>query len=275
MRNLALALELRRWRRAGRTARLWWRDDDAAGSATTLERLLLDRLVAVARKAGTPVTLAVVPSGELSGLAVRLAEAPALVSVAQHGTDHQNRRAGAAAGELPHDWTAAQVREALNHGWARMATLPRAIKVFMPPWNDLHPALAAVLAEEGYQALSASGGLGEAAGSGLPRLDGHLDLMRWRGGVRFRGRGRFAANLTAELRRRRRARRWDAPIGLLTHHLAHDAAAWSFLAEFLAWTRARPEFAWTSLQELLSGAGQAGETTGRTEQGARSLAHAA
>ncbi|MBS0362659.1 MAG: polysaccharide deacetylase [Proteobacteria bacterium] len=277
MRNLGLILELTRWRRAGHVARLWWRDDDAAGSATTLDRLLLDRLIVVAGKTGCPVTLAVVPSGDMSGLAARLAAAPAQVGVAQHGVDHTNRREGPVAGEFPHDWTAAQVREALARGWAGIATLPRAIKVYMPPWNDVHPALAEVLAGEGYAALSANGELdGE---TGLPRLDSHLDLMRWRGGARFRGRRRFLSKLTTELRRRRLAGHWDAPVGLLTHHLTHDTGAWTFLGEFLTWTRARPEFAWTSLPQLLPAGSQEAPPTkaaGRPRRATRRpLAHAA
>jgi hypothetical protein len=87
--------------------------------------------------------------------------------------------------------------------------------------------------------------------AGGVRLDAHLDLLRWRGGARFRGRARLQAALARELRVRRSRRLWRAPIGLLTHHLNHDDAAWRFLEEFLAWSRERPEFVWCSLGELL------------------------
>ena len=40
MLSLGLALELLRWRLAGRRARLWWRDDDAAGDCADLQQLL-------------------------------------------------------------------------------------------------------------------------------------------------------------------------------------------------------------------------------------------
>ncbi|THD71170.1 polysaccharide deacetylase [Phenylobacterium sp.] len=249
MNNLLLWLELRRWRAAGRTARLWWRDDDASGLATTLDRLLLDRLVQLATTTRTPLTLAVVPVGEMSGLAARLQGAE-LVSVSQHGVDHQNRREGAAAGEFPHDCSQRDVEEALAAGWSRLEKVPGALKVFVPPWNDVHPRLERALGAGGYAGWSA-GGLLSASGT-CPRLDIHLDMMRWRGGSRFRGRGRLLAALTTELRRRRRAGLWEAPIGLLSHHLVHDTAAWTFLGDFLRWSKSQPELSWVSLPELLA-----------------------
>jgi hypothetical protein len=246
--NLRLWLELRRWKAAGHTARLWWRDDDASGSTGALDRLLLDRLVQISALTGTPLALAVVPVGEMSGLGSRLQDA-ATVTVAQHGVDHQNRREGPAAGEFPHDWSQQQLEEAMTAGWRRIENLPRALKVFAPPWNDIHPHLERALRANGYVGWSA-GGTVSASGS-CCRLDIHLDLMRWRGGPRFRGRGKLLADFAAELRRRRRAGLWDAPIGLLSHHLAHDTAAWTFLGDFLRWTKAQPELTWVSLPELM------------------------
>jgi hypothetical protein len=160
------------------------------------------------------VTLAVVPVGAMSGLHARLEGVP-LASVVQHGVDHHNRRTGPAAGEF-----------------------------------DIHPHLEAALTAANYRGWSASGEL--APNDGLPRLDVHLDLMRWRGGSRFRGRGKFLRDFAKELRRRRKAELWTAPIGLLTHHQAHDTAAWNFLREFLTWSRAEPNLTWVSLPELVT-----------------------
>lgn len=247
MRDLSLWLELRRWRRAGRIARLWWRDDDAAGACAAL-----DRLLQVSRASDVPLTLAVVPAGDMIGLGGRLLRAP-LVTVVQHGVDHQNRRSGPAAGEFPHDWSQARLAITLRQGWRRIADLPRAATVFVPPWNDVHPELEAALTACGYAGWSSNGALG-ADGGGPSRVDVHLDLLRWRGGVRFRGTGKVLRALTTELRRRRKAGRWDAPIGLLTHHLAHDEAAWAFLARFLSWTTRRPEMAWATLPQLIGDA---------------------
>ena len=257
MEDLRLGLELQRWRAEGRTARLWWRDDDASGSAKTPDRLLLNRLLTISAVSGTPLALAVVPTGEMSGLAAQL-EGAEQVSVTQHGVDHRNRREGPQAGEFPHEWSQDAIAEIITAGWNRIAALPRAVKVFVPPWNDVHPRLERALTADGYSGWSAGGQL--AASGVCPRLDVHLDLMRWRGGARFRGRRRLLADLAKEMRRRRLAGLWDAPIGLLSHHLVHDTAAWTFLADFLRWSKARPEFVWVSLPDLL------GETQVRRAQ---------
>ena len=241
--RLGLELELLRWRRAGRRARLWWRDDDAAGPCAAL-----DRLLEISAATAAPLTLAVIPAGDMEGLS-HVLNGALLVNVTQHGVDHQNRRTGRAAGEFADDWSEARIADALASGWDRIAELPRAWRVFVPPWNDIHTALEGALRTCSFTAWSVEGGLGDEGG--LPRVDVHLDLMRWRGGARFRGRRRFLSGLTRELARRRRAGRWDSPVGLLTHHLAHDAAAWDFLALFLRWSGARAELEWVALTDLL------------------------
>ena len=241
-----LELELLRWRLAGRQAVLWWRDDDAAGASPAL-----DRLLAISAATATPLTLAVIPSGDMEGLAAVLAPARQ-VSVVQHGMDHQNRRTGRRAGEFPPSWAQARLAAELTRGWGRIAQLPGALRLFVPPWNDIHPSLEAALRDCGFVGWSADGELDH---DGLTRRDAHLDLLRWRGGARFRGEGRFLAGLRRELARRRRAGRWDAPIGLLTHHLAHDAAAWRFLEGFLRWGHGRAEIAWAALPDLVAAPG--------------------
>jgi hypothetical protein len=247
MLSLKLSRELARWRKAGRTARLWWRDDDAAGASAAL-----DRLLQASRATGVPLTLAVVPAGDMRSLAGRLARA-SMVNVVQHGVDHRNRRGGPAAGEFPHDWPRRDLETALRRGWSLLQAVPRSQPVYVPPWNDAHPELEAALGACGYAGWSANGELAPAVreDGGPPRLDVHLDLLRWRGGARFRGRGRLLSALADELRRRRLAGRWEAPIGLLTHHLAHDERAWRFLEAFLAWSAARGELAWVALPAVL------------------------
>lgn len=245
MQQLLLSLELARWGRAGKKVRLWWRDDDAAGPDKSLSRLL-----DLSWKFGVPITLAVVPSGDMAGLGALLAHAPA-VTVVQHGVDHLNRRSGPQAGEFPEQWAASELKVRLAWGWARMKGLPGAFPAFVPPWNDLHPALEGALCDLDYCALSAGGG--PHAGQ-LPRFDANLDILRWRGGARFRGVSDCLRRLREAMAHRRRTGRWDEPVGVLTHHLAHDAAAWRFLETFLEWTSGRPALHWTSFDAMVDNA---------------------
>lgn len=243
MQSYVLQLELRRWRAMGRRASLWWRDDDARAPSPAL-----DRLLAIAAASEVPLTLAVIPDGDMTALAARLSSVTG-VQVAQHGADHQNRREGREAGEFPHDWSRLRLVTALLAGRRKLAALPGALPVFVPPWNDVHPDLEGALSDAGFIGWSAAGE--RRRGGALPRLDIHLDLLRWRGGARFRGPRKFLRELTAELRARRLTETWHEPIGLLTHHLDHDEEAWAFLAEFLAWTRQDQPFFWRALPDLL------------------------
>lgn len=240
--RLRLALELAAWRRQGRQAVLWWRDDDAQDATPALARL-----VDLADRRRTPLTLAVIPHGVTEALAAAVAQRPH-VRIAQHGVDHQNRNSGPAAGEFPPSWTSWEIAARLRVGWSRIEALPGVRRIYVPPWNHVHPELFAALADCGYEGWSAWG----TSGAAPERIDAHLDLMRWRGGARFRGRGRFESALLRALRERRRAERWDAPIGLLTHHLDHDAAAWAYLERFLGWSHSEPVFIWRGLAELMA-----------------------
>ncbi len=250
-----LDLELLRWRAAGRRAVLWWRDDDARTETPALRRLL-----DLAGRHSTPFALAVIPDQELRTLAACLAVGVNACPV-QHGVDHQNRREGAEAGEFPHHWLRLRVVTPMRQGWSRMQVLPDVLPLFVPPWNDIHPELPGAIADCGYVAWSAWSTLPEAAletpRAPPPRIDAHIDLLRWRGGARFRGASKIYIALREQLETRRKAERWDAPIGLLTHHLDHDEAAWAFLEDLLAWTRTHPDIAWRGPRELVAPAPQA------------------
>lgn len=237
-----LDVELRRWRAAGHRATLWWRDDDARVPSAELDRLL-------AIRGRAPLTLAVIPDGDMVALGARLIDA-AGVSVVQHGVDHQNRRLGAVAGEFPPDWRRIRVATQVRAGWRRLAVLPAVERIFVPPWNDVHPELPVVLSDCGYEGWSAWGQVSD-DGEPTPRIDAHLDLMRWKGGARFRGEAKFLGELRGLLTERRRTGQWLAPVGLLTHHLAHDEAAWAFLDRFTRWSEGHSDVVWRSLPELL------------------------
>lgn len=240
---ILLRLELARWHRAGRRPALWWRDDDAQADTPALRRLL-----SLSHRHAAPLTLAVIPPADVAGLAALLARAP-LASVAQHGITHRDVAApGEPRTEVPRviglDMLAAEVARAA----ATLDGLPNRLPVFVPAWNRVTPALAVAVARAGFAGLSGHE-RHQPECAPLPRLDVHLDLMRWGIAPRFRGEWRFTLRLLRLLRERRREGRWDAPIGLLTHHLNHDEAAWRFLDALLG--ELRPRVAFTALRALL------------------------
>jgi hypothetical protein len=61
----------------------------------------------------------------------------------------------------------------------------------------------------------------------LEQIDCQLDILDWRARASH-PHELLAARLAALVRRRARP---SAPIGILSHHLAHDEAAWAFLAD--------------------------------------------
>jgi hypothetical protein len=230
---LGLWLELWHWRRLGHTPGMWWRDDDARAPSEALDRLLVIA-------AGRPLTLAIVPDGDLAALAGRLASARS-VSVSQHGVDHINRsEPGEAASEYPAGTAPAEVASRISAARAAMTAAGLATSLYTPTWNRIDATLAEAIPLAGFRALSAA--RAAPAVNGVKRIDADLDVLRWKGRVRFRGRRRILGSLTRQLRQRRAAGDFDSPIGLLTHHLAHDEAAWAFLTWFTSFADSR--FAW-------------------------------
>lgn len=226
--HLVLGRELRLWAKAGRTPVLWWRDDDARAPSEPL-----DRLLELSRRHIAPLTLAAIASPHLPAL-VRRVEAEPAVEIAIHGFKHVNRQPpGQGFGEVvPEDsleWVRAQLRATVM-AFHRAGSQPT---LFVPPWNNLAPQLTEAARDSSITAISAFDQDQDCEGD-VTRLDAHLDVLRWKGGGRFRGRWRFLSRLRRLLTERRMSGRWDEPIGLLTHHLDHDAATWAFLDQFLA-----------------------------------------
>ncbi len=241
--RLYLELELARWRRLGRKPCIWWRDDDAREPSPALDRLL-------ALADGLPLSLAITPDGDLEGLARRLSGVRDL-TLSQHGVDHRNCRApGADPNEHAPGTSPSAIAERIADGRSRMEAAGLAPRFYTPPWNQIDEVLPEALVQAGFSSLSA------AAGRTTPdfsRLDSDLDILRWKPAPRFRGDGRVILSLVDRLRDRRRAGDFTTPIGLLTHHLAHDEYAWAFLEGFLKLARAR--FAWVSFEAWAAAAG--------------------
>lgn len=226
----AFAAELDRWRGAGRVATFWWRDDDAIAPSAALDRLLEMRT-----RAQPPLTLAVIPARATAALAGRLAGEGAVTPV-QHGYDHANHAPpGAGKAELGDHRPVAETIDELAAGRGRMRALFGATPpLLVPPWNRIGAGVAAALPGLGYRALSTFGADHRAA-AGMIQINTHIDIIDWPGTRRFVGVGAALDAAIAHLRARRDGHAdADQPTGLLTHHLAHDAGCWDFVAEFVA-----------------------------------------
>jgi hypothetical protein len=244
--------ELDGWADAGRTATLWWRDDDAVAPTGQLDRLLA--AIDGAGGRSVPVCLAVIPALARPELATAIAGRGS-VAILQHGYAHLNHApSGEKKIELGSHRPKADVLRELAAGRERMVELfgPAAMAVLVPPWNRIAPNIAAALPAIGLGAISTFGprprpGLGPE----ILEVNTHIDIMDWHDSRRFLGE---AAALDQALRhlaaRRRGSCDPEEPTGLLTHHLVHDDPAWRFVHDFLKRTLAHPAVRWLNGTEV-------------------------
>ncbi len=219
--------ELTRWRASGETPVFWWRDDDARRPGPALNRLLN-----LSRRFRAPLTIAAVPDGDIPALVEACATTPD-IDLVIHGFRHENRApAGQPSGEVNDQDTLETVVAELDQAIATFERAGLRPDLFVPPWNNAHPTLNAALAQRGLT-VSRYGAL-RALDAAPPRLDTHLDVMRWKPEARFRGALRFLLRTRRMLVQRRVRRLWNDPIGLLTHHQDHDERTWRFLEAFLS-----------------------------------------
>ena len=235
--------ELDRWQASGRKVRLWWRDDDAVAVTPALERLL-----ALSHRFHVPPTLAIIPKHTGPGLAARLHKAPLAIPVI-HGWSHENHAGmGEKKQELglhrPSGIVLAELLEALQ----RMKALFDAslFPMLVPPWNRIDPALLPALAGVGFKALSVIGPAALTAPIAI--INSHVDLIDWRHARRCRPVEDLVTSLAQELTR---AFEDDQPIGVLSHHLVHDEAAWEFLETLMQLTSRHNTCNWVSPQTMV------------------------
>jgi hypothetical protein len=223
---IAVEEQLDRARDAGRSLRFWLRDDDAVTVTPALERLR-DLCVDL----GMPVLLAVIPAGAQPALASWIEANPSFTPC-QHGYAHSNyAAAGARACELGGERPSWVVLEELRRGRARLQTLfgARLSDILVPPWNRIDPALPPLLPGLGFEALSTFGPPPEPLDR-LRHLNCDLDIIDWRNGRIGRSAEDICGKLAGLIAQSRDSAR---PIGILTHHLAHDAQAWTVLETVL------------------------------------------
>jgi hypothetical protein len=228
--------ELDRWSDGGKTALLWLRDDDAVASSDALERL-----IALSGAHAAPVLLAVIPMLAERSLALRIADAP-LLRPCQHGYCHLNHAAPAGKAEFGPHRPAETRRAEIAEGWRRLGELlgPRALPVFVPPWNRIDAALAAQLPALGFAGLSTIGNRRPAVADRFPVINADLDIIDWKGGRIGRSQTALACELASLLSAKRAQDGREIPFGVIMHHLVHDETAWAFMDEFLHVMRGHP-----------------------------------
>lgn len=223
--------EWRLWRSAGLTLPVWWRDDDATEPSTAL-----DQLLKISEQAAMPVHLAVIPSLALPSLADTLAD-NALAIPVTHGWAHLNHAPpGKKKAEFgAHRPLEVTVREA-QLGFDQMKSLFGAsfTPLFVPPWNRIDLALAALLGAIGYRALSTYLPRTSAfAAPDVAQINTHIDPIFWRGHRGLVDPDLLISQLVTLLRDRREGRADNAePLGYLTHHLVHDGDIWEFTRQY-------------------------------------------
>ncbi|MEQ1889240.1 MAG: polysaccharide deacetylase family protein [Alphaproteobacteria bacterium] len=244
----ALDMELSAWAAAGRTATLWWRDDDAAAGSSALSQLL-----ELAGRYSVPLTLGVVPRLADASLLQVIGRA-ANVTPVVHGYAHINHAPPAEkqAEFGAHRDCAAMCAE-LGEGLSILREMFGATlcPVLVPPWNRLDDALGVHLPRLGYKGVSAfRPAPRRTPAPGLVQTNCHIDSIDWRA---LRGQ-RPACDVLEELTTLLRIRRLypnvsagtlalgkplppgfdpEEPTGILTHHLVQDAQAWEFLSQLL------------------------------------------
>ncbi|MBI1244665.1 MAG: hypothetical protein GC202_06635 [Alphaproteobacteria bacterium] len=211
---------------SGRLATWWLRDDDATHPTPALERLLaLDPEV--------PLVLAVIPARAQPSLAERLATAPH-VRTCLHGWNHWNHAPdGTPKAELGPHRPASYVLGEIARGWMTLKRLlPDALAMLVPPHNRIAPAVATELRGAGIHALSTYGARRRVP-QGIVQVNSHCDIMDWNTRA-YIGDGLALGQIVAHLKARLDGSADpDEPTGVLSHHLAHDDAAWDFLARIL------------------------------------------
>lgn len=225
---------------------VWWRDDDAVEPTPAL-----DRLIALANAHGCEVALAVIPAAATAALAERIA-AERFVAVLQHGYRHHNHQ-DPARGEKAAEFGRARDPEAalaeIAAGRARLAELfeDRFVPVMVPPWNRIASAIGGRLGEAGLAGVST---FTQFHPRDRAQVQTHVDMIKWKKDRRFIGWTQAALRFDYQLARRRTNP--GEPLGLLSHHLAQDAASFDFLDRTLEILKAHPGVRFARVADLLS-----------------------
>jgi hypothetical protein len=229
------------WAKVGLKPPLWLRDDDAIEPSPAL-----DRLMALAAQHEVPIALAIVPATTGATLVERLRREPHVTPIV-HGWAHVNH---APENEKRQEFglhrPLADIQADLVRALSKMKSLygPRLVPMFVPPWNRITTSVAESLVESGYEACSTFGHA--PLNSSICEINTHVDIVDFRGGRRCRDHGLLAGSLASTLSHSLEGGRY--PVGILSHHLVHDDAAFEFLKALFSISRT---CRWLSPRELV------------------------
>ncbi|WP_426417754.1 polysaccharide deacetylase family protein [Aestuariirhabdus sp. LZHN29] len=237
--------ELELWKDHNTPLTLWWRDDDACSDTAALEQLLT-----LADQYRLPLSLAVIPQ-RLERSLISCLDSVTGVSCLLHGYDHTSYAApGERNQELGDHRPIDVVLQSLRRGHQHLQQeLPHHYQpVLVPPWNRINQRLLSHLPEIGLSGLST-------LGPRIPRPqlsvnNVHLDLIDWKRRC-FAGEDSVISQLIEHLKQRRQGQVDSTEAtGIMTHHLAHDAASWVFLRQLLEFLSAYEQVVWPDIGPL-------------------------
>ncbi len=224
----ALDKELKKWAVNNAQVKLWWRDDDVVEPTTQLEQLL-----AISERYQTPLGLAAIPAGVKSELTETIRQQTQL-SILQHGYSHTNhappeQRKMELGAHRPLEVITNQLkagRVVLNDLFAQQFN-----PVLVPPWNRIAQSVIDQLTGLGFVGLSDLGPRNPAQSSdSISRVNVHVDIIDWHNGRCFAGQQLVVGKIVTHLSAKRKQQADPAePTGIMTHHLVHDQACWTFL----------------------------------------------
>jgi hypothetical protein len=223
-----IGLELDEWTSAGKTARIWWRDDDALSDTPQL-RCLLD----VARKFQIVVALGVIPQRADESLVHLVSRNDCCIW--QHGWCHDFHVSGEFGDGRPlelmmHDALCGQ--RALDRLFGPSGWQP----VFVPPNHSISMAFKPFIPRLGYMGLSAGIRLTPRLDH-VPEVNAEVDIMNWPEG-KILSASTVSEMIVGQLKSRRMSEApFDRPIGILTHHLVLDDEAWHFVSRLFKFFR--------------------------------------
>ena len=244
-----LERELDLWAESGKQASFWWRDDDAISETSQLH--ILDHL---SQSFDIPVSIAIIPAFLEASLPKYLQKRDHF-SVLQHGYSHTSYAAkGVKKIELGGERVLDIIATELSDGYQILKSeLPdKFTPVIVPPWNRIESRVYNRLREIGFTGISVDGARKVSYPvNDLLQINTHLDPINWRHGRGFIGSQAAIELLQQHLYLRRTTDSGsDEPTGLLTHHLVHNDAVWSFCRTLFKYLNQHPAAHWVNARQM-------------------------